>query len=635
MVQAQILITPNTIHNKLPSAVVLPDGNSEVELGSGTVTNIINTGGSAIIYEIWNPDLEVNRAVKLLHPNHTIESEHRFQTEMKITAKLHHPNIIEIYGVGKWNSLPYIEMERVDGITLEELIEKRGALPLEVCTSIAIMVGRALHYAHNQSYRIFGKTYHGIIHRDLKPSNIMISNDGHVKLMDFGIAKPMRAPLYTTEGEVMGTFQYLAPEQLNGDPLDIRADIYSYAAVLYEMITGSKAFPETNLAKLVTDKLKTQYTALKEYDIKIPKKIKQLIQKCLHYEKKKRVDTVLMLLKTLSSVHRSAAHGSPEQILQSFMGTQPTQRVTTGPNKKKIIVPFAVCSVATVVLLCSSIIWIKPLIRSWNNIRQINQGLYAATLHNLSDKPGASGHPSTLFRNDTVFATHYSDANRQNNPSFFRDALMRSDAKVLPSVRSLHFYSTELTDYSSPATRDENLEKLRMQLRENDDYSDLAAMLIEEIERGHYSTYLDMLELLPLEQTKATWTQLLKMRALAHTGKKKTLETFLINTNIPDAEFYVEKANFLSNEGKINEALKCLRKAKRLPGLFIDEHVIQRRIMYLSALCHSALYDSNPTKKNKQTAKICWLRVKLQLNGSPEHPLHQKAAAELARIELD
>ena len=171
-----ILIKPGQPNiASLPGMITLPDGGKNIQLGSGVVTSVISSGGMAIIYEIWNPELEVTRAVKLLHPDHSADSEERFYTEMKITAKLHHPNIVEIYSVGKWNNLPYIEMERIDGCTLEKFIADRGALPLEVSTAIAIMVGRALNYAHNQHYVIFGTEYQGIIHRDLKPKNIMFN----------------------------------------------------------------------------------------------------------------------------------------------------------------------------------------------------------------------------------------------------------------------------------------------------------------------------------------------------------------------------------------------------------------------------------------------------------------------------
>lgn len=247
-------------------------------MGSGVITGILGVGGMANVYEIWNAQLEVGRAVKLLHPNYTEDTRQRFQTEIKITAKLHHPNIIEIHAVGQWNSLPFIEMERIDGETLEKILADRGALPLEVCTSVALLIGSALQYAHNQEYVIYGHQYHGVIHRDLKPSNIMVPANGVVKLMDFGIARPTDASIHTTDGAILGTMQYLSPEQLEGKEADIRTDIYALGTVLYEMVTGVKAFPEHNVSKLMLSKIKNDYKSIDQYMLKIPPRLRRVIR---------------------------------------------------------------------------------------------------------------------------------------------------------------------------------------------------------------------------------------------------------------------------------------------------------------------------------------------------------------------
>ena len=190
---------------------MLPDGKEPIALASGTIAGILGTGGMARVYKIWNEKLEVFRAVKILLPTQQKDLKNRFETEVKITAKLHHPNIVEIYSVGEWNGLPYIEMELVEGDSLEAIIGRYGKLPFSVCSATAIFVARALVYAHGQEFLLYGKNYHGVIHRDLKPANIMISKSGEVKLMDFGIARPTEASLHTVEGNIVGTMQYLSP----------------------------------------------------------------------------------------------------------------------------------------------------------------------------------------------------------------------------------------------------------------------------------------------------------------------------------------------------------------------------------------------------------------------------------------
>ena len=188
---------------------MLPSGKEPIPLGSGIIVGLLGTGGMARVYKIWNEKLEVPRAVKILIPTQQKDLKNRFETEVKITAKLHHPNIVEIYSVGEWNGLPFLEMELIEGDSIETIIARYGKLPFSVCCAIAIFVARALVYAHGQEFLLYGKNYHGVIHRDLKPANVMISKNGEVKLMDFGIARPTEASLHTVEGNIVGTMQYL------------------------------------------------------------------------------------------------------------------------------------------------------------------------------------------------------------------------------------------------------------------------------------------------------------------------------------------------------------------------------------------------------------------------------------------
>lgn len=320
----------------LRNAVILPDGTKEEPMGSGVITGILGVGGMANVYEIWNAQLEVGRAVKLLHPNYTEDTRQRFQTEIKITAKLHHPNIIEIHAVGQWNSLPFIEMERIDGETLEKILADRGALPLEVCTSVALLIGSALQYAHNQEYVIYGHQYHGVIHRDLKPSNIMVPANGVVKLMDFGIARPTDASIHTTDGAILGTMQYLSPEQLEGKEADIRTDIYALGTVLYEMVTGVKAFPEHNVSKLMLSKIKNDYKSIDQYMLKIPPRLRRVIQHAMAHDPEKRIVDATTFLNEIGKVHRTLTAELPGQVIQRYLGSAMVERTVV---RERFVLP--------------------------------------------------------------------------------------------------------------------------------------------------------------------------------------------------------------------------------------------------------------------------------------------------------
>ncbi|MDO5576083.1 MAG: serine/threonine-protein kinase [Fibrobacter sp.] len=297
----------------------LPSGNEPIELGSGRVAGLLGKGGMAKVYKIWNDKLEIFRAVKLLSPSHDRESWSRFLTESKISAKLDHPNIVEIHSIGDWHDLPYMEMELVEGETLSSVIHKYKALPSFLCSAIAVLVSRALAYAHSCRILVYGKEYTGIIHRDLKPSNIMVGKDGVVKLMDFGVARPVETGFHTVNTDsIVGTMHYFSPEQINGYPVDPLSDIYSFGAVLYEMICGVNPFPYKRMGDLVQAKLKNSYKRLEDFDAFFHPALASAAQVCLRTEKNSRFTSSSILRDHLEKIHRSLNAGTPEEVIASF-----------------------------------------------------------------------------------------------------------------------------------------------------------------------------------------------------------------------------------------------------------------------------------------------------------------------------
>jgi len=296
-----------------------------------------------------------------------------------------HPNIVEIFYVGTWHNLPYIEMERIDGWTLDEMVTRFGALPVEVATAIAVCVARALNYAHNQKYMIFGKEYRGIIHRDLKPANIMIGREGAVKLMDFGIAKPVKASHRTTEGMVVGTMAYLSPEQLQGKEIDMRADIYSFGSVLYELLTGRKTFPEENLARLITDKLSNNFLKLNISALKCPLRLKKLLQRCLTFDKQKRVQDSGALLHRLEIIHKSISPFSPEEVLQQFVTADNYEKRVVAIRRKPVLITLIVAFALSLLFAAGSLVGIRYF---------MNRKLSRAASETTTSPPPAAPRPS-------------------------------------------------------------------------------------------------------------------------------------------------------------------------------------------------------------------------------------------------
>lgn len=193
----------------------------------------LGAGGMA---EVWCAEDEVlgrRVAVKLLGGRYATDPEfhERFRREAQAAAGLTHPNIVGIFDRSEWEGIPYIAMELVDGQTLKELVTERGPLPPHIAVGLVEQILRALAYAHRR----------GIVHRDIKPQNVILDPEGEAKVADFGIARAGNSEM-TQTGAIVGTVQYLSPEQANGHPVDRRSDLYSAGIVLYELLTGHVPF---------------------------------------------------------------------------------------------------------------------------------------------------------------------------------------------------------------------------------------------------------------------------------------------------------------------------------------------------------------------------------------------------------
>src|SRR5215212_6606180 len=187
----------------------------------------------ADVYCAEDQQLGRHVALKLLYRRlaEDVQFVERFRREASSAAGLQHPNIVGIFDRGEWDSTYYIAMELIRGRTLKDVIRERGPAPPEAAVDVVLQILRAARYAHQR----------GIVHRDIKPQNVMIDEEGRVKVTDFGIARAGASDM-TETGSVMGTAQYLSPEQAQGRPVDARSDLYSIGVVLYELLCGVPPF---------------------------------------------------------------------------------------------------------------------------------------------------------------------------------------------------------------------------------------------------------------------------------------------------------------------------------------------------------------------------------------------------------
>src|ERR1041385_3604190 len=201
--------------------------------GRYRVVRKLGTGGMANVYLAEDQELGRRVAIKMLDDRHAQDEQfvERFRREAKNAAGLSHPNIVSIYDRGEAEGTYYIAMEYLDGRSLKELILSRGPAPVSVAVDYARQILNALRFAHRN----------GLVHRDIKPHNVLVDSEGHVKVTDFGIARAGASQM-TEEGSIIGTAQYLSPEQARGTKVDQRSDLYSLGIVLYELLTGTLPF---------------------------------------------------------------------------------------------------------------------------------------------------------------------------------------------------------------------------------------------------------------------------------------------------------------------------------------------------------------------------------------------------------
>ena len=285
-------------------------------LGPYEILSPLGAGGMGEVYRAKDTRLERTVAVKVL-PSHMASSpevRQRFEREAKTISQLSHPHICALYDVGREGETEYLVMELLEGETLSDRLAK-GPLPLEQTLRFGTEIADALDKAHRQ----------GIVHRDLKPANVMLTKSG-VKLLDFGLAKAM-APAtqqssltslptqqgLTQEGTILGTFQYMAPEQLEGKEADGRTDIFAFGAVLYEMATGKKAFPAASQASLITAIMSSEPPPISSFQPTSPAALDRVVKTCLAKDPEDRWQSATDLKRELRWIGEGSQAGSTAQ----------------------------------------------------------------------------------------------------------------------------------------------------------------------------------------------------------------------------------------------------------------------------------------------------------------------------------
>lgn len=304
-------------------------------IGPYLVTELIGKGGMGMVFKARDTQLNRSVAIKALPTDRLTDPERkrRFLQEAKATSALNHPNIVTVHGVTQESGIDFIVMEYVAGKTLDQIIPSKG-LPLKQAVRYGLAIADAVAAAHAA----------GIVHRDIKPSNIMITEEGRVKVLDFGLAKlaepeqtsekNLNEPLATKAGMVFGTAGYMSPEQAEGKRADTRSDIFSFGAMLYQMVTGHRAFPGDNVITILAAVINQEPAPLTSFVPKAPRELEWVITRCLKKEPEHRIQHMVDVKIAL------------EEVLERIEAPVPSGPGPVIRSRRRWVVPALVAAVA-------------------------------------------------------------------------------------------------------------------------------------------------------------------------------------------------------------------------------------------------------------------------------------------------
>jgi tetratricopeptide (TPR) repeat protein/tRNA A-37 threonylcarbamoyl transferase component Bud32 len=283
-----------------PSASLLAAG---AEFGPRyRILRELGAGGMGVVYQAWDSELGVAVALKVIRPDVMAsdptlaqEVERRFKRELLLARQVTHKHVVRIHDIGQVDGIKYISMPYIEGKDLASVLQERGRLPVPEALKIAREVVEGLVAAHEA----------GVVHRDLKPENVMIDQDGHALIMDFGISRSVStsAATATAAGAIVGTLEYMAPEQARGQPVDQRADLYALGLMLHDMLAGRRRLSsaESALSEMMK-RMQQQPPALRSVAPEVPEALERIVTRCLQPEPDQRYATTAELREALNTL---------------------------------------------------------------------------------------------------------------------------------------------------------------------------------------------------------------------------------------------------------------------------------------------------------------------------------------------
>lgn len=412
--------------------------------GRYIIVEQIGEGGMAIVYKAKDQLLNRYVAVKILKQEFTQDEEFvkKFKRESIAAASLTHPNIVSIFDVGEQDNIYYIVMEYIKGQTLKEYIKSNGKIGYKRVLDITLQIAMALDNAHKN----------GVVHRDIKPHNIVVTEEGTIKVTDFGIARASTVATVTNTNKVLGSVHYLSPEQAKGGFSDHRTDIYSLGVVMYEMLTGRLPFDAESPISVAIKHIQEDITEPIAIDTSIPKAVNDIVKKALQKDMFKRYQSAKELVDDIIKVKEN-----PNVVINNFDETQSTRiidvkdvdKALKNKKKKSIIKPlFITLSVLVVLFTAGYIILSKNFVVKdveVPNIIGLNEEQAKLKLEPLKLKLEVEGKEYSDKPEGTIIKMYPEDGIKVKEGSTIRVKLSAGQKKVIvPDLKGLDLLEAEI-----------------------------------------------------------------------------------------------------------------------------------------------------------------------------------------------
>ncbi|HEU5212742.1 MAG TPA: protein kinase [Gaiellaceae bacterium] len=334
----------------------------ELIAGRFELEEIVGSGGMASVYRAHDRLLERPVALKILHDHyvHDEESVERFQREARSAAQLGHPNIVTVIDRGEDNGRPYIVFEYVGGENLKQLVAREGALPVGTAIDLGIQIAQALEAAHGR----------GVVHRDVKPQNVLLAGEGRAKVTDFGIARARGTEGLTLTGTIMGTSDYIAPEQAKGEAAGPASDIYSLGVVLYELLTGRVPYEAESPVAAAMRHVHDPVPSVRAVRPEVPPRLDACVRRALAKEPHDRFASMSDLIAELDACRRGDTPAAGDSAATMIVPPPARRKPRRGRRALRVLV----VSLVAIALVVAAAIGAYVLTKGASNATGIGDG---------------------------------------------------------------------------------------------------------------------------------------------------------------------------------------------------------------------------------------------------------------------